>query len=56
MGMVFLSFFGQLHALRVGVADPAPVSSEWVLIVKGLGFVLVLLGLITSLRRLPAKN
>ena len=55
-GMVFLSFFGQLNALRVGEVDPAPVSSEWVLAVKGLGLVLVLLGLIGSLRRLPAKG
>ena len=56
LGMVFLSFFGQFHSLRIGVADPAPVSSEWVLIVKGVGFALVLLGLIASLRRLPAKD
>ena len=54
LGMVFLSFFGQLYALRTGQADPAPVSSEWVAAVKGVGLVLVLLGLVASLRRLPA--
>lgn len=53
-GMVFLSFFGQVHSLRTGVADPAPVSSEWVLAVKGVGLVLVILGLVGSLRKLPA--
>ena len=50
-GMVFLSFFGQLNALRLGEVDPAPVPSEWVLAIKGLGFLLVTLGLVSSLRR-----
>ena len=51
LGMVFLSFFGQLASLRAGQADPAPVSSEWVAVVKGAGLVIVVLGLISSLRK-----
>lgn len=51
-GMVFLSFFGQLSAVSAGQADPAPVSSEWVLLVKGIGFVIVILGLLSSLRKI----
>jgi hypothetical protein len=51
LGMVFLSFFGQIQQMRLGSVDPAPVSSEWVAVVKGFGFVLVILGLVASLRR-----
>src|SRR5262245_45186234 len=51
-GMVFLSFFGQLNALRTGEVDPAPIASEWVLAVKGLGFLLVIIGLVSSWRNI----
>jgi hypothetical protein len=50
LGMVFLSFFSQLRMLREGVVDPAPVPSEWVVVIKGIGFLIVIVGLITSLR------
>ena len=53
-GMVFLSFFGQIDALRLGEADPAPVASEWVLLIKGVGFLIIILGLISSLRKIEA--
>lgn len=56
LGMVFLSFFGHLHDLRAGKIDPAPVPSEWVLAVKGLGFLLVILGLVGSLRKIPESE
>jgi len=52
-GMAYYSFFGQLHNLRMGVPDPAPVSSSWVAVIKGIGLGLGVLGLVLSLRRLP---
>lgn len=51
LGLVYLSFFGQLEDIRLGLADPAPVSSEWVLCVKGIGFILIIIGFITSLMK-----
>ena len=54
-GMVFLSFFGQLNALRAGEVDPAPLASEWVAVIKGIGFVLVSLGLLLSLRKIRTE-
>ncbi len=56
LGMVFLSFFGQLYDLRAGKVDPAPVPSEWVLAIKGIGFLLVIIGLVGSLRKIPETN
>ena len=54
-GMVFLSFFGQLNALRSGEIDPAPVASEWVVVIKAIGFVLVSFGLFGSLRKIRTE-
>lgn len=56
LGMVFLSFFGQLRMLREGTVDPAPISSEWVAIIKGIGFLIVILGFITSLRKVSVAE
>jgi len=56
-GMAYYSFFGQLQNLRTGVSDPAPISSAWVAVIKGVGLALGILGLGLSLRRLPdSKN
>ena len=52
-GMAYNSFFSQLHNLRMGVSDPAPISSTWVAVIKGIGLGLGVLGLVLSLRRLP---
>jgi len=52
-GMAYYSFFGQLHNLQTGVPDPAPISSAWVAVIKGIGLALGVLGLVLSLRRLP---
>jgi hypothetical protein len=52
-GMAYYSFFGQLQNLRTGVSDPAPISSAWVAVIKGVGLALGILGLGLSLRRLP---
>jgi hypothetical protein len=52
-GMAYLSFFGQLYANRLGLADPAPVSSQWVATIKGIGFGLGIVALICALWPLP---
>ena len=55
-GMAYLSFFGQLHNIRLGVHDPAPISSTWVALIKGIGLALGVIGLVTSLKKLPFMN
>ena len=52
-GLGYYSFFGQLHSLRLGEPDPAPISSEWVLLIKGVAVTLAIAALIVSLKRLP---
>jgi hypothetical protein len=51
-GMVYSSFFWQLEQNRLGANDPAPISGDWVAIVKGIGFIIVLIGFVTSLRKI----
>lgn len=55
-GMVYLSFFGQLQAIRLGEADPAPISSTGVAVIKGVGFALAITGLVLSLKKLPDET
>lgn len=50
-GLGYYSFFGQLKSVRLGEADPSAISSEAVLIVKGVAVAFAILGLILSLRR-----
>jgi hypothetical protein len=50
-GLGYYSFFGQLKSLRLGEVDPAPISSEWMLAIKGVGLALAILALALSLRR-----
>ena len=52
-GFGYSSFFGQLQSLRLGEPDPAPISSGWVLLIKGIGFTLAIIALVFSLKRLP---
>ena len=52
-GLGYFSFFGQLKNLRLHEADPAPISSEWVLIIKGVLWAMAIVALALSLRRLP---
>lgn len=54
-GLGYFSFFGQLHSLRLGERDPAPVSTEWVLVIKGIAIALAVIALVVSLKRLPAS-
>ncbi len=55
-GMAYSSFFSQLERIKSGAIDPAPISSEWVAVIKGVGFALAIIGLITSLRKLPLEK
>ena len=52
-GLGYYSFFGQLNSMRLGVIDPAPISSGWVLLIKGVAVTLAVVALVSSLRRLP---
>ena len=52
-GMIYPSFFFQLDMVRLGEPDPAPIPSECVLAIKGVGFALAILSLVASLRPLP---
>jgi len=55
-GMAYYSFFEQLHQYRLGIADPAPISSGWVATIKGVGFAIGIIALIFSLWRLPNRQ
>lgn len=55
-GLGYYSFFGQLHSLRLGERDPAPISSEWVAVIKGLALSLAIIALVLSLRRIPERE
>jgi hypothetical protein len=47
-GLGYASFFSQLQHLHL--PDPAPVSSEWVAIIKGVGLALAIVALIGALK------
>jgi hypothetical protein len=55
-GMGYYSFFGQLNAVRLGEGDPAPVSAEAILVIKGIAVGLAIVGLLATLKRLPADS
>ena len=55
-GLGYYSFFGQLDSVRRGVQDPAPIASEWILLIKGIAWGLAILALVVSLRRLPLTS
>lgn len=55
-GMVYASLTWQLEQLRLGNPDPAPVSTFWVAVIKGIGFALSILGLVTSLRKIRTEK
>ena len=56
LGLVYASLDHQLQMIRTGATDPAPISSEAVAVVKAIGFIIVVIGLVSSLRSLPAEN
>jgi len=48
-GMAYSSFFGQLEDNRLGITDPAPISSGAVAAIKGVGLAIGVMCLIFSL-------
>ncbi|MGI8731900.1 MAG: hypothetical protein ACR2LM_01175 [Pyrinomonadaceae bacterium] len=52
-GFGYYSFFGQLRSMGLHEVDPAPISSEWVALIKDLAWALAILALIVSLKRIP---
>ena len=55
-GMAYNSFFGQLSQNRLGLTDPAPISSTWVAVVKGVGLGIGITCLILSLWPISEKE
>jgi len=53
-GMGYSSFFAQLASLNE--PDPAPISSAWVAVIKGVGLALAILALVGSLKRLKEEG
>jgi hypothetical protein len=53
LGLGYASVDFQLQQVRAGAVDPAPIPTEWVAAVKIVGLALILVGLVTSLRRVP---
>jgi len=54
-GMAYGSFFEQVRQYRLGIADPAPIPSIWIAVIKGVGLALGVVALVVSLRRLPER-
>ena len=54
--MAYYSFFGQLSQNRLGIADPAPISSTWVAVIKGVGLVIGVTCLVLSLWPISEKE
>ena len=54
-GMAYISFFSQLEEVRLGIADPAPISSTWVAVIKGVGLAIGVICLIFSLWPIPRR-
>ncbi|HEX4900806.1 MAG TPA: hypothetical protein VFV61_09750 [Pyrinomonadaceae bacterium] len=52
-GLGYYSFFGQLQSWSRNEADPAPISSLWIAVIKGIAWAIAILALIVSLQRLP---
>jgi hypothetical protein len=55
-GLGYFSFFSQLNSMRLHEVDPAPISSEWVAVIKGVALTLAIIALVFSLRRLPESE
>lgn len=55
-GMAYGSFFEQLQRYRLGIADPAPISSGWVAMIKGIGLALGVMALVMALWPIPERS
>lgn len=53
LGLGYASVDFQLQQVRVGAIDPAPIATEWVAAIKIVGVTLILIGFMTSLKRIP---
>ena len=49
-GLGYASFFIQLYSNRQGLTDPAPISGQWVAVIKGIALACAILALVGSLR------
>ncbi len=54
--MVYDSFFGQFAVIGSEPVDPSGYPTETAVMVKGIGFILIIIGLITSLGKVPEEN
>jgi hypothetical protein len=50
-GLGYYSFFEQVRRYLLGEVDPAPISSGWIVGIKGGGLALAVLALILTLRK-----
>ena len=48
-GVGFLSLLGQFRRLQLGEPDPAPISAEWVAVVKSFGLTLAVVALVATI-------
>ena len=55
-GMAYASFFGQLEDNRLGMTDPAPISSTAVAVIKGIGLAMGVTALVLSLWPITASE
>ena len=55
-GLGYYSFFEQLRRNQLGEIDPAPVSSAWVLAIKGIGVLLAIASLLATLKAKRPNN
>ena len=56
LAMVYDSFFGQFAVIGSESVDPSGYPTEMAVAVKGIGFILIIIGLITSLVKVPEEN
>jgi hypothetical protein len=49
-GLGYYSFFEQLRRYQLGEIDPAPISTAWVLAIKGVGVFLAIAALLATLK------
>ena len=52
-GLTYYSFFGQLQ--RLANPDPSGLAPVWVIVVKGVGLALGIVGMATALKAAPVR-
>ena len=56
LGTVYGSFFYQLKMIGTVESDPSGASTEFAVAIKGIGFLLIIIGFITSLVKVAEEN